>query len=688
MKKRKFVAPEFPFSYRDATKPATDKPLVIDCFAGGGGVSLGLEEHLGRPVDIAINHDPEAIRMHKINHPHTEHYIEDIFAVDPQEVTKGREVGLAWFSPDCTHHSKAKGGKPVSNKRRGLAWVVIRWAAKVKPRIIMLENVREFEEWGPLTKDNLPCKKRKGMTFKRWKTTLVNLGYQVEHRVLNCAQYSGERLQIKTIRRRLFLIARCDGKPIVWPEPTHDSPKSNYVQSGLRKPWHTAAECIDWSLKCPSIFERPKPLADKTLRRIALGIVRYVLNNPKPFLVRICHNACDGRASPADSPPNTVTTKNEHCVVDPFIVKANHGSEHFRGQPSEQPLSTITKVHGHALITPHISTYYGTNKESNEHRGSGADEPLRVQPTENRHGLVAATLTRDFGNSVGQEATEPLGTVMPGGGGKTGLVGVVVGTANTKSTGRGKNVDPADDPMKTLTTWSDKAVAVASIMQHYGGVVGKPIDVPLPAVTTVDHNSLLAGNVVKIRGDSQGTDVETPLPTITSGAGATRPAGAAHAMGLAAATLVHQNHGAKQCSGVDEPLRTVVASSTHACQVLAFLTKYAGTNLGGKLDDPVLTQTTHHRFGMVEVMIQGEPYIITDIGFRMLKPRELARAQGFPDDYVLVGSQASQVAAIGNSVPPWMATVLARANYVDELTPKRKGAKYGRMPLNTLNSDV
>ena len=277
--------------------------LVIDNFAGGGGASMGIEAAIGRAVDIAVNHNRHSVEMHQLNHPHTRHLCEDVWDVDPVEATAGRPVGLAWFSPDCRHFSRAKGGKPVEKKIRGLAWVVVKWAKRVRPRVIILENVREFQDWGPLTPDAKPCPKRKGQTYRRWRTQLENLGYATDCRVLNAADFGAP-----THRRRFFLVARCDGRPIQWPEPTHGP--------GRGRAYRTAAECIDWSIPCPSIFltkaeSKPlgviRPLAEKTMRRIAMGLKRYVLDNPKPFLVTCNHGGPEFRGQSADEPMRTLT---------------------------------------------------------------------------------------------------------------------------------------------------------------------------------------------------------------------------------------------------------------------------------------------------------------------------------------------------------------------------------------------
>lgn len=309
--------------------------IMVDGFAGGGGWSTGAELAMGEPVAIAINHDPDAILMHKTNHPYTDHYCESIYDVDPVKATRGRPVGWAHFSPDCKHFSKAKGAKPVEKKIRGLAWVVLRWAGMVRPRIISLENVEEFKTWGPVRKGR-PVKSKKGETFKKFVSQLEALGYDVEWRELIACDYGAP-----TTRKRLFIIARCDGKPIIWPEPTHGNPESEKVKSGEMKPWKTAAEIIDWDLPCPSIFERKKPLVENTMRRIARGIQKFVLDCPEPF-----------------------------------IVQVNHSGGSFRGQEIEKPLTTITAKHGYGIVTPVMTAIGQTGFASD--RSYNADKPVRT----------------------------------------------------------------------------------------------------------------------------------------------------------------------------------------------------------------------------------------------------------------------------------------------------------------------
>lgn len=392
--------------------------LVVDNFAGGGGASTGIEIAIGRSVDIAINHDPAAIAMHRANHPTTEHYTEDVWKVDPVEACAGRPVALAWFSPDCKHHSKAKGGKPVSKKIRGLAWVAVRWAKAVHPRVIMLENVEEFMDWGRLDENDRPDKRYKGETFRRFVRQLERQGYEVQWRLLRACDYGAP-----TIRKRFFLIARCDGKPIVWPEPTHAAPDTLEVQAGLKKPWVPVADVLDFSLPCPSIFDSAKeiyekyglraqrPLADATMKRIARGIEKFVLNNPKPFIVQVNHSGDSFRGQSIDEPLDTITAKHGTGVVMPMMLCNN---ENARGSDVQEPLNTITTGGHHMLIAPNLIQYHS---EQGEHvRGQQIDQPILTVDASNRYGLVSTFLTQFNHNSIGQEVTAPINTItaMPG----------------------------------------------------------------------------------------------------------------------------------------------------------------------------------------------------------------------------------------------------------------------------------
>jgi len=600
--------------------------LIIDSFAGGGGASLGIAQALGRAPDVAINHDQAAIAMHAANHPETRHFTEDVWKVSPRKVTRGRPVGLLWASPDCKHFSRAKGGKPVEKRIRSLAWVVIKWAAEASPRLIILENVREFEDWGPLlpawrcagcnwrgtegqavlarkrrrcprcesvrlteTPDLVPDPDRKGLTFRRWAGRLRNLGYAVEWRTLNAADYGAP-----THRRRLFLVARSDGAPIIWPEPTHGDPKKiaePMLFAEPRKPWRTAAECIDWSIPCPSIFERKRPLAEATMRRIALGVKRYVLDNPRPFLVTCNHGGPEFRGQDLDRPLPTMTAaRDAHGIVTPIVTALAHGGEgtfgDSRSHAVTEPLRTIHAGGGnHAVVAPCLARLGQTG--GNGKYANAADEPLTTLVSKAEHLLVAPTLIQTgYGERPGQAP---------------------------------RTLD-LQQPMGTAVSGTKQALVAAFLAKHYGGVVGHGMERPIGTVTSWDHHSLVAANLVHLKNNT------TP----------TSP---------------------------DVPLRATLAGGNHAALVYSFLVKYFGTAIGQLVDDPLHTATGKARFGLVTVTIDGQPYVIVDIGMRMLTPRELARGQGFPDSYILTGTATSQVARIGNSVCPAVARAVVEANY-------------------------
>jgi DNA (cytosine-5)-methyltransferase 1 len=386
--------------------------LIIDNFAGGGGASTGLEMALGRPVDIAINHDEIAIKTHSENHPDTVHYCESVWDINPVEACKGRPVAVAWFSPDCKHFSKAKGGKPVDKNIRGLAWVAVRWAATVRPKVIMLENVEEFKTWGPV-KDGEPAinqkgESQKGKTFKNFVKELIKLGYQVEWKELKAFEFG-----VPTTRKRFFLIARCDGQPIAWPTPTHGNPKSLEVQSGILKPWKTAADIIDWSLPCPSIFTRKRPLAENTLKRIAKGLERFVIESDKPFVVPSFitehANASNQRNMPIDEPLRTICAqvKGGHfALVTAFLAKHYGGNYTGAGIDLRNPTDTVTTVDHHALVTSHLI------KLRNNNYGSPVDQPVPTITAGGNHiGEVRAFLVKYYGTGEGCAIDEPLHTV-------------------------------------------------------------------------------------------------------------------------------------------------------------------------------------------------------------------------------------------------------------------------------------
>lgn len=363
------------------------KEIVVDNFAGGGGASTGIEIAIGRSVDIAINHDPAAIAMHRANHPTTEHYTEDVWKVDPVEACAGRPVALAWFSPDCKHHSKAKGGKPVSKHIRGLAWVAVKWAKAVRPRVIMLENVEEFMDWGRLDGDNRPDPRYKGETFRRFVRRLEHEGYRVEYRLLRACDYGAP-----TIRKRFFLIARRDGLPIRWPEPTHADPEGLEVQAGLKKPWVPVADVLDFTLPCPSIFATSeeiweqygiravRPLSEKTMKRIARGVEKYVINNPKPFLIQY-HDSADFRGQGIDMPLQTVDASNRYGLVSAFISQFNNNSV---GQEITKPINTLTAQTNHfAEVCAFLVKYYGNGDNT-----ISCGKPAPTITAKDRMGLV------------------------------------------------------------------------------------------------------------------------------------------------------------------------------------------------------------------------------------------------------------------------------------------------------------
>ena len=737
-----------------------DNEIIVDNFAGGGGASEGIEQALavlapGRFVDIAINHDPEAVTLHKANHPRTEHYCQSVWKADPRDVTKGRPVGLAWFSPDCKHFSKAKGGKPVEKKIRDLAWVVVHWAKLVKPRIIMLENVEEFRDWGPLIEAEggklVPCPLRKGLTFKRWVRELRKLGYVVEYRELRACDYG-----TPTIRKRLFLIARCDGAPIVWPKATHKPGKVN--EDGIvtkwakgrgltlrdiqaLKPWRTAAECIDWSLPCPSIFDRKKPLAEATLRRIARGIQRYVLEAQKPFIVRtdMTSGAHKNGLHDPDDPMRTQTTANSFAAVEPFIVPITHHGDdrcHGGGEPTRtvttahrgemaivvpsvvgvggragqsrprgggEPLQTFTAKADSALVSATLISRHsdhGTDVRANSPEdpastltGSGGPSVVAAHLTKFRAnsigsdmadpvptvtansfikrpggappiGVVAAHLQRQFGHSVGSDAEDPAGTVTAGGGGKTALVAAtMVQTGYGEREGQAPRALDIEKPAGTAVAGGAKAAVVAAFLaQHNTGLVGHDAEEPVSTIIGKGcTQAVVAASLMVNTTGHSGAAADDVMPTVTTGGH--HAAVAAHMLSLKGSD--------RRDRPADEPAASVCAEGTHAALVAAFMQKYYGT--GGQdapADEPMHTATAKARHGLVTVTIDGESYVIVDIGMRMLTPRELYRAQGFRDSYIIDPpfngkplTKTAQIRMCGNSVCPPMATALVLANF-------------------------
>lgn len=443
----------------------------------------------GISVDIAINHDPEAIKMHKANHPSTKHYCENVWAVDPVEACNGHPVALAWFSPDCKHFSKAKGGKPKDKNIRGLAWVALRWAGLVRPDVIMLENVEEFKTWGPLNRRHHPIKTKQGVTFQKFVGQLESLGYKVEHRELVAADYGAP-----TMRKRFFLIARCDGKPIVWPEPTHGPADSKAVKSGLLKPYVGAYTQLDFSLPCPSIFDTAeeikekygiravRPLAPKTMERIARGLKKFVLENPEPFIIQ-CNHGGERRPQDIREPMPTITGKHGYGVVEPYIVPIRYGER--KGQPPrihdiEEPLPTIVGSGKHYLCAPTLIQYH-SETVSGEVRGQKLDEPIMTVDGSNRYGLVTSFIQKYYGGNY---------------------------------QGNGSDVK---EPLHTITTLERNAICAATLIQMNNNCDGRDITEPIPTITAGDgHFGEVRAFLIKYYGQGIGQDIEEPLDTVTS----------------------------------------------------------------------------------------------------------------------------------------------------------------------------
>lgn len=622
--------------------------LIIDNFAGGGGASTGIEAALGRSVDVAINHDAQAVAMHRVNHPGTLHYCQSVWRADPLEVTKGRPVALAWFSPDCKHFSKAKGGKPVEKNIRDLAWVVVHWAERVRPAVIMLENVEEFQTWGPLTEAGQPCPARKGETFGNWKRELQRLGYRLELRELRACDHGGEVLPAApTIRKRLFIIARCDGLPIVWPERTHGPADHPDVIAGKLKPWRVAVDIIDWSLPCPSIFDTAeeimakwglraqRPLADATLRRIARGVTKYVLNSPRPFIVRTDMASAAARNGVHDlsEPVRTQTTSGSFAVVQPFIAGVGGRMGQTLEKPVTGPLPTQTAKPDAVLIAPSlVQAGYG-EREGQAPRALDIQAPIGTQVAGGgKHAVIAAFLAQHNTGVVGHDATEPVSTLTA----KPGPQGVV---------------------------------AVHMTYAQQGGANRAAAGLqPTLTASAKDQNALVAANLIAVNhGDSGGSreyDVERPVNTQTARRGEA----------LIAAHLQTLRGSTRRDASIEDPLRTVSAGGNHSAVIAAFLSKFysRGDNNHGA-DEPFYTMRTRDSCGLVTVEVAGETYAIADIGMRMLTPRERFRAQGFPDSYIIDHgldengqpvklTLDAQGRMCGNSVCPPLAEALVRAN--------------------------
>ena len=576
----------------------------IDSFAGGGGASTGIEMATGHPVDVAINHNEAAIMMHRRNHPFTEHYIEDIWQVDPVAAVRGRHVRLAWFSPDCKHFSRAKGSALIDKKIRGLAWVVLRWAAMVRPDVIMLENVPEFTTWGPVRKGKA-VKKKAGQTYRQWLRQLHGLGYVIETRRICAAD-----LGAPTIRTRFHLIARCDGKPIVWPQRTHAPRDSEEVKRGKCKPWRAASEIIDFSLPCPSIFASKKdikerygvnamrPLKENTLRRIARGLDKFVIKSREPFIVPVGYGEKKGqlpRIHDMKEPLSTVVSSTKQYVCDPlmtpYAICNNAGNA---PHSMDEPVPTVTTGGRNILVAPTLIQYH-SEQSAKEVRGQRVDQPIQTVDAANRYGLSAAYLSEWYGNAR-------------------------------------EGID-IHEPVQTITAKDREALTTAFLSKFFTGVDGAEMKEPLPTVTAVDHNSLILSHLAhfKGKGKDKGQSVRDPLMTVTAR------------------------------DGQFADVRTTVVKWDgqtdlgYWSEVRKMLNQYCGYNLA---DDEILL-----------LSIGGVWYFISDIGLRMLTPRELYDAMGFPHDYIIDRdvngdpiTRSDQVARCGNAVCPAVAEALVRAN--------------------------
>ena len=583
--------------------------LIVDNFAGGGGASTGIELATGYSVDIAINHDPEAIKMHKANHPNTKHYCENVWAVDPVKACNGHPVGLAWFSPDCKHFSKAKGGKPKDKNIRGLAWVALRWAGLIRPRVIMLENVEEFKTWGPLNRGHHPIKAKQGKTFEKFVQQLTDLGYEVQFKELVAADYGAP-----TMRKRFFMIARCDGKPIVWPEPTHGPADSEAVKAGLLKPYVGAYTQIDFSRPCPSIFDTSeeikekygiravRPLAQKTMDRIARGLKKFVLDNPEPFIIQ-CNHGGERRPNDIREPMPTITGKHGYGIVEPYMVQIGQtgDGEGFPidrmryptyCNPEEMDKLPFADPETEWEIQRQLQTpYMGTN--TTNHPGGNCKNPIHTITTGNQQCLISPTLIQYHSETS-----------------KDGV--------------RGQTIE---DPIMTVDSSNRYGLVTSFLHKYYDGGykgAGETVENPLPTVSAWDHNSVVTANLIQMNNHCDGKDIRQPLPTITAGDG-------------------------------------------HFGEVRAFLIKYYGQGTGQDIKKPLDTVTAQDRFGLVT--INGTDYQIVDIGLRMLEPKELYGCQGFPDDYIIdhdytgkTYPRSEQVRRCGNAVCPPIPAALVRAN--------------------------
>lgn len=494
--------------------------LIVDNFAGGGGASTGIELATGYSVDIAINHDPEAIKMHRANHQNTKHYCENVWAVDPVKACNGHPVGLAWFSPDCKHFSKAKGGKPKDKNIRGLAWVALRWAGLVRPRVIMLENVEEFKTWGPLNRRHHPIRAKQGKTFERFVQQLRELGYEVEFRELIAADYGAP-----TMRKRFFMIARCDGKPIVWPEPTHGPADSEEVKEGLRKPYVGAYTQLDFSIPCPSIFDTAeeikkkygiravRPLAPKTMDRIARGLKKFVLDNPEPFIIQ-CNHGGERRPNDIREPMPTITGKHGYGIVEPYMVQCKYNNE---AQDVQKPIGTLTTVGSHLLVEPYMVQIGQTGFTKD--RSKDVREPLTTIVSKNEHCLIEPKLAPYMGtnttNHPGGSCEDPIHTITTGN--QQCLISptlIQYHSETSKDEVRGQRIE---DPIMTVDGSNRYGLVTSFLSKFYKSGIGQDEREPLHTITTsAGHFGEVRAFLIKYYGDATGQDIEKPLDTVTT----------------------------------------------------------------------------------------------------------------------------------------------------------------------------
>lgn len=681
-----------PHSSAPAASRYTGRPLIVDSFAGGGGASTGIEMALGRSPDIAINHNPAALALHAANHPETLHLSENIYRVDPLDHVAGKHVGLAHFSPDCKHFSKAKGGKPVERNIRDLAWVIVLWAERAKPDVITMENVEEWKDWGPLVQTDrglMPDPERRGETFKAWLKAMRKHGYRkIEWRELRACDYGAP-----TIRKRLFLIARRDGKPIVWPDPTHGAPDDPDVLAGRKLPWRTAAECIDWSLPCPSIFDSSetimerhrlraiRPLADATMARVARGMKRYVLDAERPFIVNLTHGA---RIEDAAEPFRTLTCANrgEKAVVTPYMVPryGERPGQEPRSRPIDLPAPAVVPTgNGGSLVAPHLMTMRNAGKPFN-----GADEPTHTI-TSGGAGLtlVAPVLTAAQQCGSVRSVEDPHHTITASVKDQNAvIVPTLVGCGGRAGQSRPRG---GDEPLATITAKADGCVTAAFLAQHNGDPrkdgqdaarPGRAVDEPISTVTQAgSQQSLVSAFVSRQFGTSTGHAMDNPSATVMGDGGGKSALVMPH---------LHAYYGSDQDTPEDEPMHTLTTKPRFS-HIEAGITAPPFTDAQAGRAREVADFLRSHGFWdereFVTIVIAGDTFVIVDIGMRMLTPRELYNAQGFPSDYVIDGGwevdeasgaptwvtfpKSVQVSCVGNSVSPPVMAALVDANCPD-----------------------